>query len=422
MPRTADPFTIECLDDGRFRFSLTASADLPRSVIASWKRRGFTTLPRELVRYRYPKTEYEAKRGCRALIEFLKGRPGRIPAVEITAGAWLERFTGPGNNPREARILGEGLPYSPATLDLYASAYARYIKDDPLMTVKMRDVEEADVLAFQARLGSREKSGARGGGTIAGTRTYEIALKFVRMAFREYWMENQGWENPFSRIGAPKSRKGKGRDVIWEDEFRRLLEPGVISDPLDRALCAVMYYAGLRRSEIWALKPDDLDWQTPRITIRNAWKRLGTRKAELSDPKWHKIRETPFPRPLQEAVRELWNAQQLDRREFVFCRADGTQPSSNYIARNLPKWIRAAGIDLKGRHIVPHSARHSLASALEANNVPPRYIKDLLGHSTLDTTLDYLHTVDGALRDISRKLDKKQDEKPGENISSFKTG
>jgi len=68
--------------------------------------------------------------------------------------------------------------------------------------------------------------------------------------------------------------------------------------------------------------------------------------------------------------------------------------------------MKNAGIDTAGRKIVPHSARHSLASSLEANGVPLRYIQDLLGHSSLKTTLGYLHTPEGIINKITKKIDQ----------------
>jgi integrase/recombinase XerD len=61
-------------------------------------------------------------------------------------------------------------------------------------------------------------------------------------------------------------------------------------------------------------------------------------------------------------------------------------------------------INLAGRKIVPHSARHSLASALEDANVPLRYIQDILGHGSLKTTLIYLHTPQGKINEITKKI------------------
>jgi integrase len=130
-------------------------------------------------------------------------------------------------------------------------------------------------------------------------------------------------------------------------------------------------------------------------------------KIDLSEtPKWHKYRKIPFPLLLQEAIKELWAAN--GKHEFVFCRKDGKLPGANYIRRHLSHWLKDAGISLEGRKIVPHSARHSIASALEARGVPQRYIGDMPGHSNLKTTRGYLHTVSGAINDMGTKIDEIQ--------------
>jgi len=98
--------------------------------------------------------------------------------------------------------------------------------------------------------------------------------------------------------------KGRRRDVLQDDEILRLFLPGVITDPLERAVAMAMFWAGLRRSEIFGLKTNDLDWRTPKINVNHACKRFGTiAKREIGDPKWHKLREAPFPEELQSAIR-----------------------------------------------------------------------------------------------------------------------
>jgi integrase len=222
------------------------------------------------------------------------------------------------------------------------------------------------------------------------------------MAFKEYEEERFEWRNPFDRIKAPRRKGGKRRDAIEEDEIVKLFVPGVIADPLEKAVCTAMFWAGLRRSEIWGLKAEDLDWKTPKINIDHAWKRLASKDRKLGDPKWHKHRKIPFPMDLQNAIKELWAVN--GKHGFVFSRKDGTQPGPDWIRDHLHKWLERAGIELNGRKIVPHSARHSLASTLEAKGVPLRYIGDMLGHSDLKTTRGYLHTVSGAINDMGNKI------------------
>jgi hypothetical protein len=57
-----------------------------------------------------------------------------------------------------------------------------------------------------------------------------------------------------------------------------------------KVIRAAMFFAGLRRFEIFALRPEDMDWKTPRLKITHAWKRFRTANQEMGDPKWHKYR------------------------------------------------------------------------------------------------------------------------------------
>jgi hypothetical protein len=58
----------------------------------------------------------------------------------------------------------EGSPYSSETIELYREKYVRYIKGDPFCGLKMRELEQTDVLAFSGRLGLKEKEKSHGGG------------------------------------------------------------------------------------------------------------------------------------------------------------------------------------------------------------------------------------------------------------------
>ena len=57
----------------------------------------------------------------------------------------------------------------------------------------------------------------------------------------------------------------------------------------------------------------------------------------------------------------------------------------------VSKYFTLAGIDISKRKHGPHALRHSLASNLLANNTPMHIIKDVLGHTNLNTTRVYLN-------------------------------
>jgi integrase len=397
-------------DSNIFILTINPVSGIPQRICAEWQRRSFQHFPDCLVSFRRPKNKTVAETGAIAFIQHLKKQidegsdTGWVNTETVCVGPWLKRFISLDDNPRGARIMGEGSPYSIETIELYRAKYTRYIQGDPFCDLKMKEVEQTHALVFLGRLGLKEKEKTHGGGPIAGTRTYETTVRFVRMAFTEYAKTHEAWRNPFDRINPPKSKPGKEPDILEEWEMKKLFEPGVITDVLDRALAAAMLWAGLRRGEIYGLKPEDLNWKIPRIIIRNAWQRYDSPKARsLGDPKWHKVREIAFPVQLQTAIKELWEVNK--KHEFVFTDKDGNLPGANYCRRWLPRWIAAAGIDLGGRDIVPHGSRHSLASALEEDGVPLRQIQEMLGHSDLKTTHRYLHDTADHINKMGRKID-----------------
>jgi integrase len=420
MPKIKSPFHVyKRSDTKKFVVTLNPGSGLPGAVCNEWRRSSFANFPPALSHLREPKSKSAADNAAMALIEYLKKEAEQKqsfvskPFHAVAVGAWLLKFTSLEDNPRSARLMAEGFPYSPDTIDGYAGKYARYLKEDPLMHIKMADVEESDILAFIGRLGNRKNKFES---PIAGTRTFEITLRFVRMAFHEFQLEHRGWANPFVYIKPPRTRENAPPDAITGDELARLFFSGAFETPLQKAVCAAMFFAGLRRSEIFALRPEDLDWETPRIKVVHAWKRFSSKTRELGDPKWHKTRDTIFPEQLQQAIRELWAA--YGKHEFVFSRKDGTLPGSNYIRLLLPKWLEKAGIKVEGRRIVPHSSRHSTASILESDGVSLRYIQKLLGHSRMETTKGYLHEPAQTMNRIGKKMSKaivQQEEQSHEN-------
>ena len=56
-------------------------------------------------------------------------------------------------------------------------------------------------------------------------------------------------------------------------------------------------------------------------------------------------------------------------------------------------------------HINPHAFRHTFASSLYEKGVNPAVVRDLLGHSTIQTTQDfYVHTLPESHRKAIEKL------------------
>lgn len=299
MSRPFKPFTTPKRSDCKtFQISLNPRCGLPERVCREWKRRSFQDLPQELAQYRYPKTKSAAEAGVFALIEFLKKatEPVHISTDRITVKDWMEKFTRIEGNPRGARNLAENRPYSVNTIKRYECLYRLYLKDDPFCKLHMSEVEESDALEFisrMARSGMKRKDYQEK--TLIGSDTFEKTVKFLRMAFKEYQQTHPHWHNAFQSIRPPRVKNTIPRDALSEEEVISLFAPGVLTDTMDLGICAAMFLSGLRRGEIYALKPEDLDWHTPKIIVRRAWQNYDSMKRELGPTKGKKERIAPFP-------------------------------------------------------------------------------------------------------------------------------
>jgi integrase len=118
----------------------------------------------------------------------------------------------------------------------------------------------------------------------------------------------------------------------------------------DRALSATAFYAGLRRGELYALRPKDVDLAGGVIHVRHGWDRV---EGEI-DPKSARSRRVPIPAALRDYL--------VDRRLEAVMIAAGVN------AKALSESMRHATIsitfDLYG-HLLPGS-RDEAAGLLDA--------------------------------------------------------
>ncbi|MDR0719423.1 MAG: hypothetical protein LBF78_07280 [Treponema sp.] len=324
MARLQKPFTTPRRRDSKtFQITLNVSSGLPWKVCREWRRKSFQEFPDVLIQFRNPKTKPAAETGALALIEYLKkkleeGTAQRICIEDITVGAWIEKFTAIETSPRTGFNASRNRPYSPDTVETYRGYYNTHIKGDPFTLLKMAEVEEEDVTEYITRLSVKKLAVKEGkvGRPMGGTRTFAGVIGLIRMTFHEYQKKNRRWFNPFQYIDPPVVNS-KTRDALPEDEMLKLFEPGVLTTNMELAVCAVMFFSGLRRSEIFALKPEDLDWYTPKIMVRRAWQNFDRVNKVLGPPKGKKERKAPFDPVLQEAIKKLWeeNAKKANKKK-----------------------------------------------------------------------------------------------------------
>jgi len=161
----------------------------------------------------------------------------------------------------------------------------------------------------------------------------------------------------------------------------------------DRAMLELMYAAGLRASEVGALKVNDLNETLACLVVTG---------------KGRKQRVVPIGTPaLNWTLRYLRElrptlARWTDRRDqFRLILSFSGRPIERVAVWQIVRRASArAGI--KGVH--PHVLRHSFATHLVGGGADLRVVQELLGHSDIGTTQIYTQVDRSRLRDVLKRF------------------
>jgi site-specific recombinase XerD len=155
-----------------------------------------------------------------------------------------------------------------------------------------------------------------------------------------------------------------------------------------RALLMTAYAAGLRVSEVAALRIEDIDSHRMVIHVRQG--------------KGSKDRYVMLSPKLRELLRAYWKAARP--RVWLFPGGSADRPITTSAVRKACQRAReAAG---RGKHVTVHALRHSFATHLLEAGTDLRTIQVLLGHHSPRTTAVYTHVSPAALRSTTSPLDR----------------
>jgi integrase/recombinase XerD len=143
------------------------------------------------------------------------------------------------------------------------------------------------------------------------------------------------------------------------------------------AILMTEYASGLRISEVTHLRVQDIDSQRMQIAIRQG--------------KGQKDRQVMLSPSLLTILREYWRATRPGTGPaWMFPGQDSTKPIHPSSVR---KALRRATQELekRGKHVTPHTLRHSFATHMLEAGADIRLVQVLLGHRSLMTTARYTH-------------------------------
>jgi len=136
---------------------------------------------------------------------------------------------------------------------------------------------------------------------------------------------------------------------------------------------------GIRRGECFPLQWPAVDWSNSEITIRG------------EDPKSRTTRIVHLSTTAKTVLRDWWMQNGQSKKGYVFTHPDGAQLAN--LRKPFDSLLKRA--DIKKRTLKGsaswHGLRHTFGSAM-VRRTDLETVRDLMGHASVTTTAQYLHT------------------------------
>lgn len=272
---------------------------------------------------------------------------------------------------------------SPNTIKRHRQHYSKYFESSAMHKMKIKRIDElllekeCNRIVKEFNLPRKEWYNAR---TILNG-MYEYAVRKKYLA--ENPMEKVQILVKFKQV-VKKTGKTETFNTKELADMNTFLEK-MYEEEMDASYLAVKlnFLLGLRVGELVALKWSDWLKESNQLHIIREEIRDQTKNCFMVE-EHTKTNQDRFVVLVPKAAELLKRIEKQG--EYIFMR-DGQRITANRIAVILRQFARYEGIPVKSSH----KMRKTYASTLNANGVPLDFIREMLGHNNLNTTLGYIY-------------------------------
>jgi integrase len=265
---------------------------------------------------------------------------------------------------------------------------------------KLADIMPDDAQEFITGLVKVSKEGV---GEPVSIPTRMQHLQNANTLFNDAARRHKLRENPFADVEREKF-DARRFYRLTPAEFKDLVDAA--SDLQTKCLYALLYTAGLRRSEAISLRWCDIDFEKGRVLIAS---RKGTEDLPPFDIKGHAARAIPLPTFTLNLL-TTWQAQAPEGVPFVLLSKERCERIkvkwqqlrnqgkpwlnrywTNNTLRNFKAHVKRAGI-IPDSVLTIHTLRKNAAQNW-ADCVPMNVVKEWMGHADISTTMEFYSQV-----------------------------
>lgn len=330
-------------------------------------------------------------------------KPDRV-TVDSWFKVWKEEYAA--NSMRENTLAHVG------------SMYRYHIKPE-IGHMKMQDVRTEHI---QMLLNKMKKQGY-------SSDFMKRVRNVVSQMFKQAYRNDMIMRNPVENAVTPSGKEKKGHRVLTEQEQTLFLEYAKESGY--ELIFILGFSTGMRIGEIQALQWKNIDFKRLEISIEGTLVKVDGKEYVKGPAKTKSsIRTVPMLPDVALKLKEH-RKKQLEYRmmlgaewkqvkgleELLFCTAVGRPLSRSVLYNAIDRIIELINHDERMRakaegrepavfeHFSSHTMRHTFATRALENGIPPKVVQELLGHSTIKTTMDiYTHVLPQTKNEEIKKI------------------
>lgn len=285
--------------------------------------------------------------------------------------------------------------------------------------IKLRELKKVDIEDMYQNLLVQGRTDGKGGLSV---KTIQNVALVLHKSLDEAMKHEYIIKNPADIANVPTMRSEnnikKEVEILTKQEQKALMD--VCGDDVYGMAIKTALFTGLRLGELLGLQWGDIDYNAKTITVSRQVNRLKdyrpnakakTRLGIQEDTKTRSSnRMISLPDQLIELLKRHKEIQSIKKNEWgksyknldmIFAREDGYYIDPATFREHYQKKLKKAGL----KHYTFHALRHTFATrALEAN-IPIKVVSQILGHASVQITMDtYSHVLPELQRESMNKI------------------
>lgn len=196
--------------------------------------------------------------------------------------------------------------------------------------------------------------------------------------------------HPMSNLDYTSDYKRTRENLLTIDDVKKLYD--VCQTGRERAMLGLIYGCGLRRQEAEKLDAKDVHFRSAMLYVREGKggrkRTIPLSKSVLEDLKDYYYNERP------QLISHAWG----DAEAFMLNRYGARMKGGTY-NEEIKILILRAKLDPR---ISPHHFRHAISTHLLESGMKMEYVKDFLGHMSIETTQAYTHITTTQMKKTTR--------------------